>query len=130
MFENRLWLFEARAYKSYKVPEKASKSLRRFPTKLVMLTKIILLLLIMHRTAVSMDLWPQFASILDLIHNDASIKTCMGCIIAMQPVNAEGDFINCCGFHGLKEGNPFILKLVVPPFLNSLHAVYTVFITF
>ena len=49
-----------------------------------------------------MNLWPKFASILDLIHNKASITTCMGCIIAMQPVNAEEDFINCGGSHGLK----------------------------
>ena len=66
-----------------------------------MLTKIIFLLII-HRTAVITNLWPQFASILDLIHNKASITTCMGYIIAMQPVNTEEDFINCGGFNGLK----------------------------
>ena len=65
-----------------------------------MLTKIILLLLIIHKTAVIMNLWPQFASILDLIHNKASIATFMDCIIAMQPVNAEEDFINCGGLKG------------------------------
>ena len=44
------WLFEARACEGFKLSLKASKSLRRFSNKMIVLTKIILLLLIIHRS--------------------------------------------------------------------------------
>ena len=44
------WLFEARACSGFKLSLKASKSLRRLSNKMIIPTKIILLLLIIHRS--------------------------------------------------------------------------------